>query len=129
MSKVIPTTEPERTWWLAGATAESQWRAESIRPACKQVVACAEILADTDRASGADEDDGTIAAFLSIVFTTEWRLSRRLRLAWRIVKPVDNPLSWRKAVAFVRAEPRPLVFAYGAVAGYGLSTLLWLATR
>lgn len=119
----IPTDEPERSWWLAGARAEGQARDDAIRPEARQVVDCARQLGEDERYG----DDAAISAWLARVFTCEWKFSRRLSLAWAIAKPTGGAFKrWRTRL---RKDLKADAFATGVAVGVMVShAMLWLVT-
>lgn len=122
MSTEIPTTEPERTWWLAGATSEARYRESQIRPEAKQVYHCVETMAELPGYG----DDGQIAASLAEIFTVEWPMRRRLSVAWAIARPFDLRCRfkrWLRPQVLRLAKPG-LMVTIGALAGIAL----WLVT-
>lgn len=80
MSTEIPKRDTdEHRWWIAGATAEHVSHYEGMTKETRELFEAVEVMAQQG-----DEPD-EIVEFTVTVFTCEWPLRKRLRLAWRMV--------------------------------------------
>jgi hypothetical protein len=68
----------EYRWWLAGATAEHNGRFEGMTKDTRELFEAVEVMAQ----QGDSRDEMT--EFVTVVFTCEWPLRKRLRLAWKV---------------------------------------------
>lgn len=80
MSTEIPKRGTyEYRWWLAGATAERTGYYEGMTKETRELFDCVEVMAQR----GDARDD--VVQFVVAVFTCEWPLRQRLRLAWDVI--------------------------------------------
>lgn len=80
MSTEIPKRGTEEyRWWIAGAQAEHVGHYEGMTKETRELFECVEVMAQ----QGDSRDE--IVEFTVAVFTCEWPLRKRLRLAWRTV--------------------------------------------
>lgn len=92
----------EYDWWLAGATAESAARRKNVPKDVHTIYETVETMVDNDYNA-----DG-IVWMVAVVFTCEWSLRDRLRLAWRMLRPVPR----RRRNVKVYVEPRDVWVGY-----------------
>lgn len=76
----MPTTEPERSAWRAGARAEAALRYDGMSDSAREVVEFVDVVAG----QGGTADD--LVDYTARVFTAGWPLRRRLALAWRLLR-------------------------------------------
>lgn len=79
MSTEIPKAgTDEYRWWIAGAQAEHVGHYEGMTKETRELFEATEVMAQ----QGDTPDE--IVEFIAAVFTCEWPLRQRLRLAWKV---------------------------------------------